>query len=42
MPFKGIGLGDPVLDSHAILGELGSTAFNLGLIDSQERSKIDT
>jgi hypothetical protein len=38
---KGIGIGDGFTMPSTILSELGSYAYHLGLIDYQERSKVE-
>ncbi|CAD8127868.1 unnamed protein product [Paramecium sonneborni] len=42
IPLKGIGIGDPFTDPYAVIAEYASYAFNLGLIDVQERAQIDS
>lgn len=37
---KGIAIGDGFTMPYTILTEVGSYAYNLGLIDYQERSKV--
>lgn len=38
---KGVGIGDGFTHPYVILSEVGEYAYNLGLIDYQERSKVE-
>ena len=38
---KGIGIGDGFTMPYTILSEVGEYAYNLGLIDYQERAKVE-
>lgn len=42
IPLRGIGIGDPFTDPYAVIAEYASYSFNLGLIDFQERMKVDS
>jgi carboxypeptidase C (cathepsin A) len=38
---RGVGIGDGFTDPYHILAEVGNFAYNIGLIDFQERAKIE-
>ena len=42
IPLKGVGIGDPFTDPYAVIAEYAAYSFNLGLIDIQERMKVDS
>ena len=42
IPLKGIGIGDPFTDPYSVIAEYAAYSFNLGLIDIQERSQVDS
>ncbi|CAD8122173.1 unnamed protein product [Paramecium sonneborni] len=42
IPLKGIGIGDPFTDPYSVIAEYAAYSFNLGLIDIQERMKVDS
>ncbi|KAM3137794.1 hypothetical protein pb186bvf_010044 [Paramecium bursaria] len=41
IPLRGIGIGDPFTDPYIVTAEYASYAYNLGLIDFQERAKAE-